>query len=852
LEHFSLSVQHLCHAVKTAVCGPANPKDAMEEEDEEDEAALNARAAGVFLPTDKWKETWDLLVLNMIIYSAISVPYRICFDAPATGMFGSLEQAVSFLFFVDVIFNFNTAYVEGEKWVIDRPAIAVRYLQGWFWIDFPSCIPVSLLDSLMSGDQGNFGMLRFLRLFRLLRLLKLLRLATIVAELEDRFDLNLCFLRIMQMLLALIFLAHILACFWFYMAAVVGIDPEIVTWVSAYRDGYLMEEPPSVQYLASMYWALTTLTTVGYGDIVATNDAERGYAVFALLMGALVFGYMISSIASLVKALDRQGGLTEERMDEIKEYMRWRKLPRELTVRMRRYYENYYDTCTAFDEKAILGNLTPSMRMEVVRHVFKDTLGKLPLFANKLDRKLQVAIFSLFRPVAVMAKEVIFSRGDMPLSMYILLKGGVEAVKTMDSSHLYRVRLRQFFGTAVLTGRRHDSTHRSITKCDLFSIAAEDLRDLFNKFPLEGSVFFEALLRIHRKTQKVRGALLRMFISQMLDTSDGKPINVHYLKDFYVMKLQLCWEKMREAIVYAHMPTCSVGDNAAALVKKTLNQIVAPPLDNALQATHGLTHGHGHGDWLAMIGALRTQDPSGRSPKLLAREESTSPQGTDAPGFTLDGSSSPCRRWKDSISMPSVEAPAQPMPMEHQAGVHASVHACMHATPAHQAGLHASVEDLHRDMKTLIHQVAGLTAKLNFVARPLSASPLPGTKGPTAAHELGNLAFALDDADRVLEHLQSPGLATSAAAAGAIAGTAADTIAGRKSPTPHELDTGGRILLTKGGGNPTPHELDKLRVAARQQPLMPSLHSPRTASPRQFMAQYAVSKLAGSSSASGS
>ena len=101
----------------------------MEEEDEEDEAALNARAAGVFLPTDKWKETWDLLVLNMIIYAAISVPYRICFDAPATGMFGSLEQAVSFLFFVDVIFNFNTAYVEGEKWVIDSPAIAVRYLQ---------------------------------------------------------------------------------------------------------------------------------------------------------------------------------------------------------------------------------------------------------------------------------------------------------------------------------------------------------------------------------------------------------------------------------------------------------------------------------------------------------------------------------------------------------------------------------------------------------------------------------------------------------------------------------------------------------------------------------------------------
>jgi len=199
-DHLSLSVQHFCQALSSAVCGPSEPSDP-----DEDQAAevKRARTDGIFLPTDKWKESWDLIVLNLIIYSAVMVPYRICFNAPATGWLDKFEISLSLLFFVDVIFNFNTAYAEGDKWVVDRPSIALRYLQGWFWIDFPSCIPVGLIDSLFAGEQDELGMLRFLRLFRLLRLLKLLRLATIVAELEDRFDLNLCFLRIMQMLLAL-------------------------------------------------------------------------------------------------------------------------------------------------------------------------------------------------------------------------------------------------------------------------------------------------------------------------------------------------------------------------------------------------------------------------------------------------------------------------------------------------------------------------------------------------------------------------------------------------------------------------------------------------------------------------
>ena len=116
-----------------------------------------------------------MVVLLFILYSAVMVPYRICFDANAEGGMFIFEQIVTFSFLTDVCFNFNTAFLEDERWIIDRGKIAQNYLKGWFWIDAPSSVPVELIDVLLEGDNGNLGMLRFLRLFRLLRLLKLLK-----------------------------------------------------------------------------------------------------------------------------------------------------------------------------------------------------------------------------------------------------------------------------------------------------------------------------------------------------------------------------------------------------------------------------------------------------------------------------------------------------------------------------------------------------------------------------------------------------------------------------------------------------------------------------------------------------
>ena len=356
------------------------------------------------------------------------------------------------------------------------------------------------------------------------------------------------------------------------MAVIVGLDPDIVTWVSSYDDGSGLDADPLTQYLYSVYWALTTLTTVGYGDITPTNNVERVFSLFALLTGALIFGYMLSSIGSLVAAMDRQAVKVEVELDEVKDYIRWRGLPRDLVVRVRKCkstalssvsahtrsstpcarclprkadfwrleclvrctdYDHYYSRKTAFNEMEILDKLTPALRFDVVKFALKDTIGRIPLFASTLDPMFQLEVFPLFKPIAASPGDIIFKKGDRPDLLYFLIKGLVEVTSGVDGRVLYRIAEGQHFGEQVLTGRRRSATHRASVSCEMFAITREDLSSLFEKRPSEGRVILQAVYKEYARKERMRALSLKLLINRL-----GKDS-----LDAAALRMQIAWDR---------------------------------------------------------------------------------------------------------------------------------------------------------------------------------------------------------------------------------------------------------------------------------------------------------------------
>ena len=54
-------------------------------------------------------------------------------------------------------------------------------------------------------------------------------------------------------------------------------------------------------YITSSYSLVETLTTVGYGDVVCQNMAERIFQIFFLGVGVIAYSYIISSFGNLIK-----------------------------------------------------------------------------------------------------------------------------------------------------------------------------------------------------------------------------------------------------------------------------------------------------------------------------------------------------------------------------------------------------------------------------------------------------------------------------------------------------------------------------------------------------------------------
>jgi voltage-gated potassium channel len=71
-------------------------------------------------------------------------------------------------------------------------------------------------------------------------------------------------------------------------------------------------------YGDALWWAMTTITTVGYGDAVPVTAAGRGVAVFLMIAGIAFFGVLTANVAAFfLEHAGDDGPTADDKLDEI-------------------------------------------------------------------------------------------------------------------------------------------------------------------------------------------------------------------------------------------------------------------------------------------------------------------------------------------------------------------------------------------------------------------------------------------------------------------------------------------------------------------------------------------------------
>lgn len=58
-------------------------------------------------------------------------------------------------------------------------------------------------------------------------------------------------------------------------------------------------------YLTSFYYTVTTISTVGYGDISGNNTLERLICIMLMIMGVFFFSFSSGSLTSIISNYDQ-------------------------------------------------------------------------------------------------------------------------------------------------------------------------------------------------------------------------------------------------------------------------------------------------------------------------------------------------------------------------------------------------------------------------------------------------------------------------------------------------------------------------------------------------------------------
>ena len=84
-------------------------------------------------------------------------------------------------------------------------------------------------------------------------------------------------------------------------------------WVC--REGMIEGHGNGERYIASLYWAFSTLTTVGYGDISAVTVGEQLYSMLMMLLGVSWYAYVVGSMSTIMTSFDRQNKMVREKLE---------------------------------------------------------------------------------------------------------------------------------------------------------------------------------------------------------------------------------------------------------------------------------------------------------------------------------------------------------------------------------------------------------------------------------------------------------------------------------------------------------------------------------------------------------
>ncbi|CAN0838212.1 Potassium channel AKT6 [Linum grandiflorum] len=259
----------------------------------------------------------------------------------------------------------------------------------------------------------------------MLRLWRLRRVSRFFARLEKDKNYSYFWTRCVKLVCVTLFVLHMAACF-FYRIAAHYYDPK-ETWIGSVWEDFKKEEV-FVRYVKSLYWAITTMTTTGYGDLHAVNPSEMAFVVLYMLFCLGLNSYIIGNMTNLVVHAAARTRQFRDTIHAASSFAQRNRLPVRLQDQMIAHLSLKYKTDSeGLQQQEAIDSLPKAIRSSIANYLFYSLVDRVYLFRG-VSNDLLFQLVSEMKAEYFPPREDVILQNEAPTDMYFLVSGAVELI----------------------------------------------------------------------------------------------------------------------------------------------------------------------------------------------------------------------------------------------------------------------------------------------------------------------------------------------------------------------------------------------------------------------------------------